>query len=146
MSEQEEIFVNEDGILNINMDEIPDEMPPIPTGTYTLRIDEKPVMKENKKHTGYNLVVQLRINDEDSAFKDRMITDWIPLNTSAGRVRLQQLRKSLGVPTLPDGKLNLADFVGKVCTASCAESSYKDDNGESKTTTRIKEYMFDKVK
>jgi hypothetical protein len=127
--------------LNINFNEVPDRVPNITPGIYTLRIDEPPTIEPQSKHPEKsNLVVKFRIDDEGE-WKDRQLTNYIGTDR---HVDIKRLALACGV-TISDKGLATEDFIGKRCKAVINLRSYLDkDSNEMKETSNIKEFLIQK--
>lgn len=126
-----------DGIININFDNVPDEILPIPAGIYTARVVGIPQIQPTKDGNGQKVVVEVEITEGDYA--GRRVTDHISLKMTT---RLKRLALSCGV-TVGAGGLNLHDLADQFCQIQITTRPYTDrDTGEQKESYNIKDYLF----
>jgi hypothetical protein len=111
-------------VLPIDFDTVPDRLPPIEPGIYVLNVEGEPSLEENKDKTGINFVVKYKIAD-DGSMHNRMLTDFININTDLGQVRLRSLAKAAGVL---QKNIGTTDFVGRSVRAEVVQNAGKGAN------------------
>ena len=113
-------------VIDVNLDDVPFEMPPIPTGDYDLRTEEEPTYEENKNKNGHNIVVTWKIvNHPDPLLNGMTVKDWLAVSTLMGRIRLKTVLRAAGLN--PDQKqVSTADLHGITVRATIKEESVLD--------------------
>ena len=126
--------------INLNFDEIPLKMEPIPTGVYTMKVNSA-VLEPTKDGTGTRLTVELEVDDESNAAHGRTIRDYLSVKKSSA-IGLNQLIRSCGLPAGPNG-INTDELVGRKCQARIKLTPGKDkETGEIKEYSNVAEYLF----
>lgn len=127
--------------IDVNFDDVPDNIQPIPAGLYILTIKEADV-KPSKDEKSKNLILKLKVDDPSNPNHDRQIVDYCNLgNNDFAKVRLKRLQKSAGL--VPGKGLNTDDLVGKTVKARISTAPFTNkDTGEVSERSNIAEYMF----
>lgn len=132
--------------ININLDEVPSEFVNLPTGIYTLEIEEVEIKPTTKDASKNKLVVTHKViggedgENADFEFTGRKVFDHIGL--SGTPISLKQLVLASGVEFGPTG-FDPSQLVGKIVTAQVQERTYQDaQTNETKTTAGVKKYMI----
>ncbi len=126
-------------LVDINFDNVPDEIVPVEAGIYTAVIHEVPEVKPTKDGKGTKIVVQMKITDEDSPFKDRQLFDHISLKFPT---RFKRLCKSAGHNPGADG-FDTADLLDCTVRVRVKARTYTDEDGNTKETSGVDDYLFD---
>lgn len=126
--------------LNVNFENVPDEVLPIPAGIYTCTILTTPEIQPTVNGNGQKLVVDLQINDDESDQNGRRLTDNISLKN---QTRIKRLAKSAGLSPGADG-LDLEELEGAVVTVKVTNRTYTDkSSGELKESYNVSDYLFE---
>lgn len=130
-------------IIQKNMSQVPDEIPPLDADDYVFKI-VKAEVETIPTDADYNagqeqLVVQLQVNQEGHKNHGRMQFDRILINDEQGEVKLKRLIKSAGL--VPGANFDTDDLVDKNVRASVSNRAGKGKNA-GKMFANIKEYLF----
>lgn len=125
--------------INVNFDEVPDKMEPVPAGVYVMLVKEAEI-QPTKDGKSEKVVVTLSVDDESSPHNGRMVFDHISLKMP---INLKQLAKSAGLNPGADG-LEVSDLVGKHVKVRVKARAYRDaETGETRETSAVAEYMWE---
>lgn len=133
-------------VITVNLEEVPFEMPPIPTGDYDLTTEEEPTYEENKQKTGYNIVITWKIKNHDDPMLNGMsIKDWVAVGTQMGRIRLKNILRAAGLN--PDAaEISTNDLHGITVRATIKEEPYLDKaTGIKSSRSNIAGYLNPEV-
>jgi hypothetical protein len=126
-------------VLNIPLNDVPDEILPLEEGDYSFVILEAPEIKRAKSDKGDNLVVKVVVDAGEG--KKRTITDSIYLPTEFGQVAVRRLIKSCGLE--PTNNFNTADLVGQSGKAHITIRAFQPSEGaELVKMNQVKTYLF----
>lgn len=129
--------------IPIDFEKTPDQVLPIPTGIYTLRVTEVPMIEAIRgEGKGDKVVIRFAVDQPQTPeLHDRAIFDHIALSGAFGPTRLKRLMKAAGVPISASG-INTEELLDKRVQAKVKQRQYKDDAGEIKETSSIEDYIF----
>jgi len=125
--------------LDVDFNDVPDSIPPIAPGEYEVEVVGVPEWKDDKKLTGKNLVVVLRIVDEGQ-FKGRMLTDYISNKIDSWKVRVKRLILAAGFK--PGMGFDLTELAGRKVRVTVTARTYKDDSGQEQQSANLKDYII----
>ena len=126
-------------IIDINLDETPDEMPQIATGVRILEIRDIEDQEDINGDTVH--IVKLSVAEPDA--DDNELQTWERFNFKypIARVRFKKLCLAAGHEG-GSGGVDPADLIGCTLRASIVPNTYTDkDSGEMKTNTKVKEFL-----
>jgi hypothetical protein len=130
----------ENGTLDVDLNETPNEIPMVPPGIFRFEIKSSEFAL-NKEQSGYNLAVKMEVvgdaNGNPVADNGRSIGDWIPIDPDPKmrvKLRLFTLASLSKIPA----KVVAAEYVGKLVVASIVHNQSKD---KTKMYANIKEYI-----
>lgn len=133
-----------DGFIQINLEEVPDTVPQLEAGTYTMRIDKAYIKpSKNLEKPSNNLVLELHVEDETNPSHGRRMTHYNNLGSSDfAKVGLRRIVKSAGLQPSSTG-LNPTDLIGKFVKVLVVQQPYSDPTtGEAGVRANIKEFLF----
>lgn len=126
------------GMLNINFEEVPNEILPVPAGIYQLLILTAPTIEPTVKGIGQKIVVDMQIADEGENL-GRRISDHISVKMTT---KIKRLALSAGIPVGAEG-LDLTMLEGQTVTAKVVTRTYVDPvSGETKETSSVADYII----
>ena len=128
--------------LDIDFNDVPDEILPIPAGLYLLDVIGTPSIQDVQSKPGNKkIVVEFAVvegPDGDLEFQNRRVFDNISTKVTT---RIKRLALSAGVDI--SGGLELEDLTGTRLTAKLKENSYTDPiTQEARTNTKIADYVI----
>lgn len=131
--------------LNINFDETPDTIPPIPEGVYLAEIQGPPKVEISKKGTSNNVIVDMVLVHDEKTINGRSVRHYINMGTNPelkmrSEVTLKQLCKSAGVAAGKDG-VDTEELAGKRVKVHVKPRIYKDEAGNEQQGTEVVEYV-----
>lgn len=126
-------------IIDINLDETPDELPQIQTGIRILEIkdiEDKELPDGDTVH-----IVKLAVAEPDA--DDNELQTWERFNFKypIARVRFKQLCTAAGHEG-GSGGVDTSELIGCTLRASIIPNTYTDkDSGEMKTNSKVKDFL-----
>ena len=132
--------------LDVNFDETPDSIPPIPAGTHLCEVVGVPKLEQSKKGNSMNLIVELKLVHDDVRFNGRLIRDYINKGTNPeldlrADIKTKHLFASAGVAVAKGTKPATEELAGKRVKAVLTPRTYKDDSGNEQQGTNVKDYV-----
>jgi hypothetical protein len=131
-------------LIQVNLNEVPDEIQPIAAGVHLFRVDESPTIQPTKKDpTSNNVVVVLTKADGEDA--GRKVRDYIYIGSAEvpnqmGLMKLKKAALAFGVE-FSDQELDTNLFTSKTGRAEIVNSVYTDDSGSSRQTANVRSYV-----
>lgn len=126
--------------IQANFDEVPDKIPQIDPGVYTVQIT-KSTVDRNKKDDGDNLVLELKIDDSASPNHNRTLKVYCSLKPPYGLIGLKKIAKSCGIVVGKEG-VDTDDFLNKHAKVKVGPRVYNDaETGEAKEASEVKEWL-----
>jgi hypothetical protein len=98
-------------LLDIDLNNVPDEVPVPAAKPYRFRIDKVGEVKPQKEDTSKNTLHQQLILVSDDEFNGTELMDYIGVNSTPGQVRLKKLVKCLKLDI--GQQVNVNHFVGR---------------------------------
>ena len=135
---------SDQSFIQVNLDEVPDSVPQLEPGTYTMLIDTAYIKpSKNTAKPSNNLVLEMHVHDEANPSHGRKMTNYCNLGSSEyAKVNLRRIVKSAGLVPSTTG-LNPSDLVGKFMKVLVVSEPYTDPaTGEQRHRANIKEFLF----
>lgn len=123
-------------VIEANMDDVPTFVPPIATGIHQLEVQGVPEFTRTKADDGNKIIVEYKVVTADSPDFGRRITDHVGFKNLT---KVKRIALSAGISLNP---LNTDDLAGQVVTATIGNRVYKDDAGNDRETSSIKDYVI----
>jgi len=126
--------------INVDFNEVPNEIPQLESGRYTLVVSEAPRLEQTKKDASKSKIVVVFKVVENPKFDGRMVFDHIGISNENGKTRLKRLALACGLN--PSNGLDTEDLIGKTCLAFVQVGTYVDkESNETKDSVKIKDYI-----
>ena len=124
---------------DVNYQDVPDEILPVPAGIYTCVILKIPEVQDTKDGTKQKIVVELKVDcPENPEAHERLLWDHIGL---AAHTRLKRLFLSAGL-TIGAAGLDTTDLLEARVKVRVKAGTYKDEGGNVKEVSRVDDYVL----
>lgn len=123
---------------NKSWDNVPDVIVPIPTGVYTLKVEEAE-LGPTKDGKSERVAMVMAVDEPDSEHHERKVWDFISIKMLT---KLKRLAKSAGKNPEQDG-IDTDELVGCHVKARVLNKTYVDeDSGETKESNDVQDYLI----
>ena len=123
---------------DVNYNDVPDKIVPVPPGTYTCLIQNEPEFMKTKDGTKDKVVVVMKIDcPETPLAHGKLLWDHIVMDS---QTRLKRVFMAAGVPIGTRG-LDLADLINATLEVRVTADVWKKDDGTVEDVSRIGDYL-----
>ena len=123
---------------DVNYNDVPDKVLPIPPGTYKCIIENEPEFTKTKDGTKDKVVVVMKIDcPETPLAHGKLLWDHIVMDS---QTRIKRVFMAAGLTIGPRG-LDLADLIGATLEVRVKPDVWKHDDGEVEDVARIADYL-----